>query len=128
MVYRVLIIDDAGFIREIISTVAKNYGCDMVIEATTGLEAIPLARKMKPHLIFLDLVMPKKNGFETAQEILDQNPLAKIVAMSTLDENHLKDQIIDLGCKEFMEKPFTKEKLIGILNRYRPFNTEVENV
>jgi YesN/AraC family two-component response regulator len=81
MVYRVLIVDDAGFIREIIAHVCKDFGCDMIFESDSGDQAIGLANKIKPHLIFLDLVMPIKNGLETAKIILNANPTLKIIAL-----------------------------------------------
>jgi two-component system chemotaxis response regulator CheY len=128
MVYRVLIVDDAGFIREIIAHVCKDFGCDMIFESDSADQAIALANKIKPHLIFLDLVMPVKNGLETAKEILNSNATLKIIAVSTVDQEFLKKQALEIGCKEFLAKPFSKKNIMDLLEKYKPFNMEVESV
>ena len=105
---RVLVVDDAGFMREIFIQGCQELGVDVVAEATNGNEAISLARLHKPDVVIMDLVLPEKNGVETAIEILKENPRMQIIATSSLTEKWIEKKARDAGCNYFLKKPFTK--------------------
>lgn len=106
-----MIADDAGFIREMLGQMLRASGHHIVAEATTGTEAIIFALEAKPDLIFLDLVLPELNGIEAASEILQDNPLAKIIAMSAMEQDWIQEKAIQAGCLYFMKKPFTQQSV-----------------
>lgn len=103
----VLIVDDAGFIRDILSRIISALGHN-VIEASDGNEALKMSLTYHPDIVFMDLVMPERNGVEAAQSILEVHPKVRIIAMSTLDDEMLHEQLKAIGVKDFMPKPFQK--------------------
>lgn len=128
MSLRVLIADDAGFIREILRTLCETQGDLVVAEATNGVEAIELAKKTKPNLIFMDLVMPEKNGVEATQEIKKINPEIHIIACSTLDQEQYVSDALNAGCSHYIRKPFNKQDVTSILQKYRTPQKETSHV
>lgn len=116
MALRVLVVDDAGFIRQILTSLLTELGCDVVGEARNGAEAVLRAKAVEPDLIFMDMVLPQKNGAEAATEILESRPECRIVAMSTATEEVVRARAIQAGCIRFLEKPFKREALIAILS------------
>ncbi len=123
----VLIVDDAGFVRKILMNLLYDLGVEAVHESDTGEKAIELCAQFKPELIFMDLVLPGKNGAETANEILKQWPEIKIVAMSSGDEDWVKAKAFAAGCIEFTAKPFTRDSIRRIILQHLPAKKEVKN-
>ena len=107
-----VIVDDAAFIREAIRSVAERENFSIVGEAVDGDEAVRLVLALKPDVVILDLVLPKKNGIEVTKEILAENSKIKILACSTESQREMVLQAINAGCKEFLAKPFTTAQLI----------------
>lgn len=110
---KVLVVDDAPFIREIVKHSLKDvHDIDLVGEAEDGEDALMQARLSRPDVILMDLVLPKKNGIESAREILDLFPEMKIVAFSTNDHEAIIMQALEAGARSFLLKPFSTEDLI----------------
>lgn len=114
MGFRALVADDAGFLREILKNILEDMGF-AVFEATNGVEAVNQHAISQPDLIFMDVVLPEKNGLEAAKEILQVFPLAKIITMSTLESSDLPEDILKIGVRKHMHKPFTKEQVKQIV-------------
>lgn len=115
MALKVLIVDDAGFVRQILSHLLSELGCDVVGEARNGVEAVDKARLAKPDLIFLDMVLPFKNGAEVAAEILETLPTTRVIAMSSATEDLVRTRADQAGCIRFLPKPFNREAVESIL-------------
>jgi two-component system chemotaxis response regulator CheY len=115
MGFKLVIIDDAPFIREAVRVIAANAGIDFVGEAGDGVEAVNLVLKKNPDVVLMDMVLPKKNGIEAAKEILAQRPGTKIVACSTEGQEAMLVRAIDAGCVNFVSKPFKTEDLLKAL-------------
>jgi CheY-like chemotaxis protein len=113
---KTLIVDDAGFMREILIQQCNELGHHVVAEATTGTEAVSLAKKLRPELVIMDLVLPEKNGIAAAIEILKENASIEILAITSMEENWLQGKAELAGCKYFLKKPFTKTQLQNVLN------------
>lgn len=116
MSFRFAIVDDAPFIREILRTLGTQLGGSFVGEAETGRGAVELVKKSLPDVLFLDLVMPGKNGMELIPEILAIWPEVRIIVCSTLDQDSIIAQAQKAGAQYFITKPFTKEKIAECLN------------
>lgn len=109
---RLIVADDAPFIREIVrALVDKIGGISLVGEATNGEEAVELALRLKPDVILMDIIMPKKSGIEATKEIIRVMPEARIIAFSTADQETMVMRALEAGCCSFMEKPFNQEQL-----------------
>lgn len=111
MSFRFVVVDDAIFIREILKNIAKNVGGQCVGEAENGRDALELVRKTLPDLIFLDLVMPIKNGIEILDELKEIWPELSVVCCSTLDQPEILQQLKNKGVKAIFPKPFSKNEI-----------------
>lgn len=115
MATQVLIVDDAGFIREILRSLCDQEGLVVVGEAGDGAEAVRMGMKLKPDLILMDLVLPEKNGIQAAREILEAHPEIRIIACTTLADEALLHQAKQAGCVGVLQKPFRKADFREIL-------------
>lgn len=114
---KILVVDDAPFIREIVKQILiGNEKFDFLGEATNGLEAITQAEKLQPDIILMDIVMPEMSGIKATQEILKKHPNIKIVSFTTMDNPMILNQAIAAGCIKHMTKPFTKDEVLSCLD------------
>ena len=111
---RVLVVDDEPNILRTLTFVMKKEGYD-VSSATNGEEAMAEVRSSKPDLIFLDIMMPKKNGYEVCQEIKDDPNLSDIhiIMLTAKGQDADREKGLSVGAEEFMTKPFSPIQVIG---------------
>jgi two-component system, chemotaxis family, chemotaxis protein CheY len=114
---KLVIADDAVFIREAMKNIFAQTKHEVVGEAVNGEEVVKLAARLKPDLIVMDMVMPEKNGVEATREILAQNSQIKIIACSTIDEKNFVLRAIEAGCRGYLTKPFEAKDLINLVNQ-----------
>ncbi len=114
----VLIVDDAQFTRNMLKNViSKIDNIDVIGEASNGIEAISMYKKLKPDLVTMDLVMPEKGGIEATEEILKINSKALIVVVSALGQEALVLEAAKKGAKDFIQKPFKTEQIVEVMDR-----------
>jgi two-component system chemotaxis response regulator CheY len=112
---RLLVVDDALFMRKMICGLAVEAGWQVVGEARNGVEAVALYQEHRPDLVTMDLVMPVMGGLEALRQIRAVDPLAKIVVVTALDQKQsLMDSIRD-GAIDFIVKPFERERVLALL-------------
>ncbi len=114
---RVLIADDAGFVRELLTRATESLGFIVVGEAVDGEEVVQMALELKPDIILMDLVMPKFNGLEATQKILEKLPETDIVACSSMDDEFILQLAQQKGCKAFLRKPFNRQSVLGVFQQ-----------
>ena len=115
---RVLIVDDAQFTRNMLKNIiSKIEQIEVVGEASNGVEAISLYKKLNPDLVTMDLVMPEKGGIEATEEILKINSKALIVVVSALGQEALVLEAAKKGAKDFIQKPFKAEQILEVMDR-----------
>lgn len=114
---RVLIVDDAAFVREVLTQILLKHGFEVCGEAQNGTEAVEMALSKKPDLILMDIVMPIKSGIQATEEILKTNPHLPIIACSTEGSEAMVTKAIDAGCVDFVVKPFQIENLIATMRK-----------
>jgi len=115
---RVLVVDDAMFMRSMIKDILNNSGkFNVVGEASNGVEAVEVYKNTKPDLVTMDIVMPVMDGIEATKEILKINPSAKIVMVSALGQEPLVIESIAAGARDFIVKPFSPEKVLKVLEQ-----------
>lgn len=117
MPIRILIADDALFMRNMIKEVFAGDEFEVVGEATNGVEAVEKYRELKPDVTTMDIVMPQKSGIEAVRDIVKINKDAKIVMCSALGQESLVMEAIEAGAADFIVKPFKPEKVVEIVKK-----------
>lgn len=117
MLQRVLIVDDAAFVREVLTQILLKHGFEVCGEAQNGAEAVEMSLAKKPDLILMDIVMPVKSGIQAAEEILKVHPQLPIIACSTEGSEAMVAKAIAAGCVDFVVKPFQIDNLISTIKR-----------
>ncbi len=114
---RVLIVDDALFMRNMLKEVFLKAGYDVVGEAADGLEAVEQYRALRPDLVTMDIVMPRKSGIDALLDIRKEYPDACIVMCSAMGQESLILEAVQAGAQDFIVKPFKEEKVLEVVRR-----------
>ncbi len=117
MGHRVLVCDDAIFMRTMISDILSGAGYEVVGEAETGLQAIERYRELNPDLVTMDIVRPDMGGIDAVREIVKQDPNAKILMCSAMGQQALVVEAIQAGAKDFVVKPFQPSRVLEAVQR-----------
>ena len=112
---RVLIADDASFMRQMIREIIEPEGFEVVGEATNGIEAMEKYTELHPDIVTMDIVMPKQSGIDAVKGILAQSPDAKVVMCSALGQESLVMEALQAGAKDFIVKPFKPDNVLETL-------------
>lgn len=119
----VLVVDDALFMRVAIGNMLKEWGFEVVGEASNGKEAIAQYKQLKPDLVTMDVTMPIMTGLEAVKHIISDDPDAKIIMITALGQQSKIKTAIENGAKDFITKPFNPENLrevaFNVLNTVR---------
>ena len=117
MAHRVLVCDDAIFMRTMISDILSGAGYEVVGEAETGLQAIERYKELRPDLVTMDIVMPDMGGIDAVREIVKDDPNAKILMCSAMGQQALVVEAIQAGAKDFVVKPFQPSRVLEAVQR-----------
>ncbi len=117
MAIRVLIADDALFMRNMIKEVFASQEFQVIGEAANGVEAIEKYKQLKPDITTMDIVMPLKSGIEAVREIIKFDRLARIVMCSALGQESLVMEAIEAGARDYIVKPFKPEKVLEVVKK-----------
>jgi len=110
-----LVTDDAMIMREMIKDAAQESGWTIAGEATNGQEAIERYAEYQPDAMTLDMVMPEYDGLHALRGIMKNNPNAKVLVVSALDQEQVLREALELGASDFVVKPFDKERVMSAL-------------
>ncbi len=108
---RALVVDDTSIMRMIVSRIMREARFD-VAEATNGAEAIQSYFKWRPDIVLMDLTMDGIDGTTAIRGILQIDPGARIVVCSSTSDAHIVMNLLKLGARGYVTKPFTPEKLL----------------
>ena len=114
---RVLIVDDAAFMRKMLGDVLAKGGHEVIGEGATGAEAITQFQSLRPDIMTLDITMPEKDGLSALREILTLEPGAKIVMCSALGQESKVLEAIKAGAKDFVVKPFQPDRVLDAIGK-----------
>ena len=109
---RVLIVDDAVFMRTVLRKMLEEEGFEVVGEAGNGLEAIKMAGEFKPDVVTLDITMPEMDGVTALPSIIEAAPEAKVIMCSAMGQQPMVVDAIKNGAKDFIVKPFQKARVV----------------
>jgi len=114
---RVLVVDDAAFMRKVVSDALASGGHEVIGEAGNGAEAVQRYQELSPELVTLDITMPEKDGLAALREILTLEPGAKIVMCSALGQESKVLEAIKSGAKDFVVKPFQPDRVLDAIGK-----------
>ena len=117
MAQRILICDDAIFMRTMIADILTGAGYEIAGEAESGLQAVERYKTLKPDLVTMDIVMPDMGGIEAVRAIVATNPEAKILMCSAMGQQSLVVEAIQAGAKDFVVKPFQPVRVLEAVQR-----------
>ncbi len=123
MARKLLVADDALIIREMIKDAAQEAGWEIVGEAEDGQAAIEQYKDLNPDAVTLDLVMPEHDGLHALRGIMNDDPSAKVLVVSALEQKTVLRDAFRLGAADFIVKPFDKNNLLGTLDQMVPAET-----
>ncbi len=114
---KVLIVDDAAFMRSSLMLILKDTDYEIVGEAENGRVALKKINTLKPDIVLLDITMPEMDGLECLKEIskLENKPIVIMISAMAQKENVIK--AISLGAKSFIVKPFNNEEVLSTINK-----------
>src|SRR5215217_1906266 len=110
---RVLVVDDAAFMRKVLTDALLAGGHEVVGEAGDGDAALAAYQQLQPDLVTLDITMPEKDGLATLRELVDIDPAARVVICSALGQETKVLEAIKAGAKDFVVKPFERGRLLS---------------
>ncbi|SET41386.1 two-component system, chemotaxis family, response regulator CheY [Salinibacillus kushneri] len=117
MSHKVLIVDDAAFMRMMIKDILEKNNFEVVGEAQDGNEAVEKYQELQPDLVTLDITMPEKDGITALKEIKENDPNAKIIMCSAMGQQAMVIEAIQTGAKDFIVKPFQGDRVIEAINK-----------
>ena len=118
MAVRVLVVDDAAFMRMMVKDILSKNGYEVVGEAENGMKALEKYQELKPDLVTMDITMPEMDGIEATKQITSFDPEAKIIMVSAMGQMVKVCEAIDAGAKDFIVKPFEPERIIECISKY----------
>jgi len=111
----VLICDDSLLVRKKLKELLLECGCDEIIEASNGEQAIELYQTNKPNVVFMDIVMPVLDGIEALKKIKELDQDAHVVMVSSVGTKTNLMDALKVGAKDFIQKPYDKEQISKII-------------
>jgi two-component system chemotaxis response regulator CheY len=114
---RVLVVDDAAFMRKMVTDALSQGGHDVIGEAADGVEAVDRWQELRPDLTTLDITMPEKDGLAALREIISIDPTAKVIMCSALGQERKVLESIKLGAKDFVVKPFKPDRVLDAVSK-----------
>lgn len=117
MAYRVLLVDDASFMRMMLKNILVGAGYEVAGEAENGAKAIEAYRALKPDLVIMDIIMPEMGGIDAVREIVKGDPQAKVLMCSSMGQQSLVVEAIQAGAKDFIIKPFQPSNVLEAVKK-----------
>ena len=114
---RVLVADDASFMRQMIREIVEAEGHEVVGEASDGDEVVEEFKRLQPDVVTMDIVMPRRSGIDAVKAILAVDRSAKIVMCSALGQETLVQEAVEAGAVDFIVKPFKPDAVIATLGK-----------
>ena len=117
MAVRVLVVDDAAFMRMMVKDILSKNGYEVVGEAENGMKALEKYQELKPDLVTMDITMPEMDGISAVKEIKKVDPNAKIVMCSAMGQQAMVIEAIQAGARDFIVKPFQADRVLEAVRK-----------
>ena len=117
MASKLLVVDDATFMRLMLRNILIKDGLDVVEQAQNCVEAVDKYKELKPNLVTLDITMPEKDGIAALREIKQYDNNAKVLMCSAMGQQALIIESIQNGAKDFIVKPFDEQRVLNSIHK-----------
>ena len=114
---KILIVDDAAFMRMMIKDILTKNGYEVVAEAANGVGAVELYKSHQPDLVTMDITMPEMDGIEAVKQIKAVNPAAKVIMCSAMGQQSMVMDAIKAGANDFIVKPFQADRVLEAVKK-----------
>ncbi|HAR84210.1 MULTISPECIES: response regulator [Clostridium] len=114
---RVLIVDDATFMRMMVKDILEKNGYEVIGEANNGIKAVEIYKAENPDIVTMDITMPEMDGIEAVKQIKAFDPSAKIVMCSAMGQQSMVMDAIKAGAKDFIVKPFQADRVLEAIKK-----------
>ncbi len=114
---RILIADDASFMRMMIREIVEGEGFEVVGEASDGVEAVEEFKRLHPDVVTMDIVMPRRSGIDAVRGIMELDSNACVVMCSALGQETLVTEALEAGARDFIVKPFKPDCVVDTLRK-----------
>ena len=115
---KVLIVDDASFMRTVLKDILKSNGlATEIVEAGDGVEGVRSFQKHKPDLVTMDVNMPRADGIQALRAIMKINPSAKVVMVTSVEQKEIVQDAMRIGARDYVVKPFDRSSVPLVLNK-----------
>jgi two-component system chemotaxis response regulator CheY len=113
---KVLVVDDAEFLRVRISKMLSGEG-HQIVEAENGVRAVDRYKADHPDVVLMDITMPEMDGLTALKEIRMHDPKARVVMLTALGQESVVLEAIKSGARDFVVKPFERERVLNAINK-----------
>lgn len=114
---RVLVVDDAAFMRMMIKDILKKGGYEVIGEAEDGVKAVEKYKELQPDLVTMDITMPEMDGITAVKEIKKIDTNAQIIMCSAMGQQAMVIDAIQAGAKDFVVKPFQPDRVLEAIRK-----------
>ncbi|MGH4121146.1 response regulator [Clostridium sp.] len=114
---KVLIVDDAAFMRMMIKDILEKNGFNVIGEANNGIKAVELYKVERPDVVTMDITMPDMDGIEAVKAIKAFDPTAKIIMCSAMGQQSMVMDAIRAGARDFIVKPFQADRVLEAIKK-----------
>lgn len=115
---KIMLVDDAAFMRMMIKNTLNQGGFDDIIEAKNGAEAVEMYISEQPDLVIMDITMPEKDGIQALKEIKEYSASSNVVMCSALGQEKLVLDALKLGAADFIVKPFKPDRIMDAVGKF----------
>ena len=114
---KILVVDDAAFMRLAIKTMLMKNGFEDVEEAVNGTEGLKKYIEFKPDVVTMDITMPDMSGLDALKAIIEYDPAAKVIMISAMGQEEMVKESIMYGARSFIVKPIKEDQVIKTINK-----------
>lgn len=117
MAKRILICDDAAFMRMMIKDILTKNGYEVAAEAENGIKAVEKYNETKPDLVMMDITMPEMDGIQALKKIKEADGSANIIMCSAMGQQAMVIESIQSGARDFIVKPFNQDRVLEAVKK-----------
>lgn len=117
MAKRILITDDALFMRVTLKNILTQAGYEVVGEASNGMESVQLYKQLTPDVVTMDITMPEMDGLAALKEIKSHDPNARVIMCTAMGQKNMVVEAIQAGAKDFIVKPFQPDRVLEAVSK-----------